>query len=242
MRTTLCALAGVAAVATLAGCSGSAPPAPDTSASSAPPPLPARQLLAARAAQATALTFTATYALTDGKAQPAADTSASPSPSGAPPQAAQSVTIARTQDGYKLDIVSPTQVISLVHTGAGTYKCALSGATPGCTQVAAAGQSPPADDDFTLLKVFTSWPQQLASPATAISVSQAGNSVAATGACFDVDVVSASIAAPVDPGTYCYDTNGVLTGLRTASGTLKLVSSGQAPAAIALPAPLVANG
>lgn len=198
-------------------------------------------MLAARAAQATDLKFTATYGLTDGKAQPAAGTSASPSPSAAPPPAAQSVTIARTADGYKLDIVSPTQVISLVHTSAGTYKCALSGAAPGCTQVAGPGQPPPADDDFTLLKVFTSWPQQLASPATAISVSQSTSALASTGACFDVDIVSASIAAPVDPGTYCYDPSGVLTGLRTGSGTLRLISSGQPPTTIALPAPLIAN-
>ncbi|WP_344311085.1 hypothetical protein [Fodinicola feengrottensis] len=215
----------------LAACAGPAPvPQPTTSAT---PQLPPRQQLAARAAQATALKFTATYALTGGNAQQAASSSA---------PASQSVTISRTADGWRLDIGDSAQVISLVHTTAGTWKCTLSGAAPSCAQVAAAGQPPPADDDFALLKVFTAWPQELANPATAIAVNVTSSPPAPTGVCFEVDIVSASIAAPVDPGTYCYDANGVLTGLRTSTGTLKLVSSGAPPAALALPAPLVAAG
>jgi hypothetical protein len=227
----------VATAAALTACAGPPPDLQPTATPTVAPPLPARQQLAARAAQATDLKFTASYALTGGgNAQPAAAASASAGPA-AP--SSQSVTMSRTADGWRLDIATPSSIISLVRTPTGTYKCSLSGAAPSCTQVAAAGQAPPADDDFALLKVFTTWPGQLADPATAIAVSPATNPPAPTGVCFEVDIVSASIAAPVDPGTYCYDANGVLTGLRTGTGTLKLLSSSAPPASLQLPAPLV---
>lgn len=252
--------AAAAVTLTITGCGGKPPVDPDASPTkSTSDSLPPRQLLAARAAQATDRYFTASYTLTGGAAPAAPTTPTTPPAQTAPPTAQpaadtpttapaatptaavggggnRTIMVYRIATGHRLDVADGGQITSIVHNGQGDFRCTLTGAAPSCVKKSATDA---ADAEQTLLKVFTSWPTELSNPASAITVTTPTDPPATTG-CFQVDGVAASLDPPVDPGVYCYDKSGTLTGLKVAGTTLKLIGSGPPPPSLDLPAPLTA--
>jgi hypothetical protein len=207
--------------AALTGCASGSPVTLPSGSPSPDDTLPLRALLSARAAQASAHFFTGSYSLTTGAGMPA-----------------QTVTIARSSLGYRLDIASGSTTSVLIHTTAGTFQCSLGGGMPGCSEVAKRGTSLPIALDPRLQHVFTDWPAKLADPSTAITVSVPSIRPTTQGDCFQIDPVSASMDPAVDSGVYCFASNGTVTGVRLANGTLVLTATSPPPATLDLPAPI----
>jgi hypothetical protein len=111
--------------------------------------------------------------------------------------------------------------------------------TPGCAKVSRLT----AATDPRVQHVFTDWIGALVDRDTALSVAAAPLLPGATGECFSVESTSAALAPPVDPGIYCYGSDGTLTAARSGFGTLTLAGPvGAAPPSVAQPAPTVARG
>jgi hypothetical protein len=120
-------------------------------------------------------------------------------------------------------------------TRKGFYQCRL-GAERTCTKVAGPDGSLPASVDPRVEHPFVDWLGPLTDRAAALSVAHAPPLAGARGACFSLEANSAALAAPVDPGIYCFDADGTLTGVRTAFGTLVLATAvSPAPPTISLP-------
>jgi hypothetical protein len=119
----------------------------------------------------------------------------------------------------------------------GLYQCRLSGAGPTCVKAAAGGL--PAWADPQVQHPFVDWLDPLIDRQSAISVAAAPLLAGARGACFSVEANTAALSAPVEPGVYCYDDEGTLTGLKVGFGALVLATpAAPAPPAVALPAPV----
>jgi hypothetical protein len=98
-----------------------------------------------------------------------------------------------------------------------------------------------AEADPRVHHVFTDWIDPLVDRASALSV-EVGRLDGAGGSCFSVESNSAALAPPVDPGIYCYASDGVLTGARVGFGTLLLTGTvADAPPSVAPPAEVVAG-
>jgi hypothetical protein len=215
----LLALAGVLA---LAGCGGSASPAgPASPAPSLPAgPTQARAQLAARAAAAQDRHMTATYRLS----------------SRGHPARTVSVTLA-ADGGWRVDVthgaLGGTADVSVVRTADGLYQCGA----PGCVRVA--GRLKAAYDP-RVQHPFTDWLAVLTDEDAALAVSPAKNPQGVRGQCYSVESSSASLAAPLDLGVYCYAEDGTLTGATLGFGTLVLEGDpAQGPASVQLPGPVV---
>ncbi len=126
--------------------------------------------------------------------------------------------------------------VALTRTAAGLYQCPLT-PTPTCLS---AGSALPGRADPRFQHIFTDWLAVLRDPKSAISVDAAQPVRGAKGRCFSVEPNTAALAAPLDAGVYCFDTDGTLTAATIAAGTLLLSGApAAAPAAVTLPGPVV---
>jgi hypothetical protein len=223
-------LAGLA----LGSCSGARPdpdPAPSVDAHQAD-----RDALAGLAAAAKDRRYVATYTLTAAK------------------RPDRTVTVAMASDGSWVVAVPGGALdgladVAVFQSRSGLFQCALGPAagsygerpdlppvSPGCVRVSRLTER----TDPRVHHVFTDWIDPLVDRATALSVTATDRLADAEGRCFSVESTSAALAAPVDPGVYCYRVDGLLTAARVRFGTLRLTGTvGDAPSSVAMPAPLV---
>jgi hypothetical protein len=209
---------------------GATHPPPDV-ADETPSALPApgvRDQLAGLAAAAKDRRYVATYTLKTAK------------------RADRTVTVAyATDDTWLVSIpggaLGGYADIAILGTATGLYECALGPAAgagtivvePRCSKVTLSSSTDP-----RVQHLFTDWIDELTDRDIAISVDTAPVLAGAKGSCFSVESNSAQLAPPVDPGVYCYDSDGTLTGARLGFGTLILTTSSGAPTTITMPAPI----
>jgi hypothetical protein len=223
-------------LASLPGCDGHpTDPATGPTTPQAGPPVE-RDQLAGLAAAAKDKRYVATYTLTGG---------------GRPDR---TVTVAVATDGswvvgVPAGALSGLADIAMFHNGTGLFQCTLGAAagtagrrpdlepiTAGCV----AAPTLPTADDPLVHHIFTDWIDALVDRNTALSVAYASPLPGSTGACFSVESTSAALAPPVEPGVYCYESDGVLTAARVTFGTLTLVGgAGGAPPSVTMPGSLV---
>jgi hypothetical protein len=226
-RPLMIAATALAVAAAAAGCSGAgnaqaktSPTPPATAAAALPP---AAQL-AGRAVLGQDQYYAATYRFTPSDGSPAG-----------------TALVARTRAGVRLDLVQPADATRVARTTvvvqnrAGTVFCRLTSAARACLP---AGARPPADADPRLHHAFTDWLDKLADPAAALSVTVAAAPRGATGTCYSVEGVAASLDPPVDPGLYCFDNVGRITALRVAAGLLTVSAVTTPPPDVTVPAPV----
>jgi hypothetical protein len=218
----------------LAACAGSPPqPLPTLTATA---PQPDRDRLAGIAAAAEGNAYVATYQLTT------------------PGYADRTVTVAVGTDGSWVIGLPATGLsgladIAVFRSKDGLFQCLLGPASgtagvrpdlgplpPGCVKMPAL--TPTTDPEVE--HVFTDWLAALTDRSTALSVSAVTAPAGVTGSCFSVESTSAALAPPVDPGTYCFDNDNMLTSASGGFGTLRLVGPvAAAPPSVARPAPIV---
>jgi hypothetical protein len=139
-----------------------------------------------------------------------------------------------------------TADVSVAQNRDGLFQCALASAgrpiQPACVRVADPDGRLEARNDPRVQHLFTDWRAVLTDRTAPLSVSTAKPLPGVPGACYSVDSTTASISAPLDPGIYCYDADGTLTGAKVSFGTLVLSGApAAAPAAITLPGPVVGD-
>jgi hypothetical protein len=224
----------VLALATLAtsACTGSSGP-PASAATQKPlpsvAPLDAHTQLAGLAATAKDRHFQAGYTLSQ------------------PGRSARTVSVVLATDGsWRVDVpggaLGGQASVAVAGTDKGLYQCRLSGTRQGCSKVGAADGTFPASADPEVQHPFVDWLDALTDRQAALSVAAAPLLGGARGACFSIEANSAALTPPVDPGIYCYDADGTLTGLRTGFGTLILATAvAPAPPTITLPGPVTAG-
>lgn len=225
------------------GCGGATPEPSDDPTPTASPQQDARGQLAGRAAAAKDHRFVATYRLqTKG-------------------QTDRTVTVAVATDGSWVVAIPGGLLGGLVdaaifHSAEGLFQCwtGLSSmavtATPGSVAPGSLPNAPgcvkvtrlAVKADPRLQHVFTDWIDSLIDREAALSVVTTGALPGAAGACYSIESNSAGLAPPIDPGIYCYELNGTLTGARTKIGNLTLIGTpADAPPSITMPAPAVAR-
>jgi hypothetical protein len=227
------ALAVLVLTAGIAGCGDPAPAEEPGTPSASPAPAQdadARGDLAARAAAAVDRHFAALYTL---------------EMSG---QAPRSVLATVAGDGsWRVDIPSGalggTTDVSIAQTEAGVFQCLLPSVanpvSPSCVRVADKGRRVPKAYDPKVERVFRQWLPVFTDRQSALSVSAVAPLKGASGSCFSVDSISASLDAPVDVGIYCYAADGLLTAVRVGFGILTIAGPPAAPpATIDLPGPV----
>jgi hypothetical protein len=224
------------ALAATTGCGGTPAPTPTPTggASSTPPdPSDARADLAARAALAQDRSATALYTLD----------------SGGMPQRSVVATTA-TDGSWRVDIpggaLGGTADVSIVRIEAGIFQCSLPSATrptaSTCVKVADTDERVPRRYDPKVQRIFHDWLNVFTDRRAALSVSAAQPLSGASGSCYAVDSISASLKAPVDVGIYCYAEDGLLTAARLELGDLRLAAApAAAPPSVELPGPVVAG-
>jgi hypothetical protein len=224
MRRCLALLSGFTAAAlTTSGCGGSSRPpaiAADRTPLPSAAPIDARTQLAGLAATAKDRHFQAGYAWSQAG------------------HSARTVSVVLAVDGsWRVDVPGA----SVAGTRKGLYQCRLAVDQPMCGKVAAAGGTLPPSVDPRVQHPFVDWLDPMTDRQAALSVAQAPLLTGARGACFSIEANSAALTPPVDPGIYCYDVDGTLTGVRTSFGTLVLATAvAPGPATITLPGPVVA--
>ncbi len=139
--------------------------------------------------------------------------------------------------------------VAVFSSAAGLFQCSLGPAAGSATarpdvppQVAgcAAVARMTATIDPRVQHVFTDWIDPLVDKATALSVAATSRLPGAQGTCYSVESNSAALAPPVDPGVYCYASDGVLTAARVGFGMLVLAGPvAPGPPSVAIPAPVV---
>lgn len=233
-------LAVLAAALLLSGCGSHSSPPPTPAASDAAGPqtaarplaeAPAHAQLAALAAAAEDRSMSAVYTL---------------SVSG---QADRSVAVTLAVDGsWRVDIpygaLGGTVGVAVAQTGDGLFQCALPSpahpVAPVCVRVADRGGRIPAGADPRVQHLFTSWVRVLSDRQAPLAVSAGKPLPGASGSCFSVESISASLNPPLEVGIYCYTPDGTLTAARVAFGTLVLAGApGAAPPTVSLPGPVV---
>jgi hypothetical protein len=184
----------------------------DESPNAVPSAEPPDQLAALARAGLTA-SYTATYAL---------EATGTPANSGI-------VTIRRTPNAYRVDIVSKGSDAFLVHNPRGTYSCEQKPGKPAtCFTVAGAGKPIPAAFDAGVQKVFNTYLTTFADQASAYDVSivdaQPANGALPEADCFSVLPGTDSPTPQVAAGTYCFSGDGIPVHVVFPSGTLDLRS------------------
>lgn len=208
-------LAGVVACSPATG----TPSAPPTQTATA---LTARTRLAAHAAAAEDATGVLTYRLTT------------------PGRPDRTVTVVRATDGgWRVDVpggaLGGGADVAVVSQGGALYHC-VTGLGPHCVRVTELT----AESDPAVQHVFTDWLEVLTDRSAPLAVSDARPLDGVAGSCFAVESTAASLVAPVDPGIYCFDDEGVLTGASLSFGTLVLVQGERpGPTSVELPGPVV---
>src|SRR3954468_2697728 len=231
-RQFIAVLAPAVAALSTAGCTGtSSPPAAAADQHQIPSAAPQddRSQLAGLAATAKDRRYAAGYTFTG------------------PDRSTRTVVVTLAVDGsWRVDVpggaLGGQANVSLAGNRNGLYQCKLAPEKPGCVKVAAADGEFPAAMDPRVQHPFVDWIDQLTDRTAALSAVAAPILPGTRGACFSVEANSAALAAPVDPGIYCYDVDGTLTGLRTAFGTMILATPATAaPPTVTLPGPIVAG-
>lgn len=221
----------------VAGCGGggAAPGAPPvtplpTGLPTGDPPRSARAELAAHAAAAQDLAGVSVYTL---------------AAAGRPDR---SILVVRATDGsWRVDVpggaLGGTADVSIVATPDGQFQCALAAppARGECVPVPADGLTGATDP--RVQHVFTDWLEVLTDRSAAVAVAHADPPAGVAGRCFAVQPSSASLLAPLDAGTYCFEPDGTLTGAELELGTLTLTGADRtAPPSVDLPGPVVPGG
>ncbi|NJC72833.1 hypothetical protein HC031_24390 [Planosporangium thailandense] len=156
--------------------------------------------------------------------------------------APRTVTVALAGDGsWRVDVpggaLGGKADIALVGDKDGLFQCRTSGANPACAK--APDGSLPAWADPRVQHPFVDWLDPLTDRRAALSVAVAPLLTGARGTCFSVESDSAALTPPVDPGVYCYDADGTLTGAKADFGTLVLAAPvSPPPASVQPPAPV----
>jgi hypothetical protein len=220
-------------LALVAGCTSSPPTPTET------PTLNAKQAdrdrLAGVAAAAKDKRYVATYTLS------------------AAGRADRTVTVAVATDGSWVVAIPGGALggyadIAVFRSASGVFQCALP--LPAATRAARPDISVTvgcvalpkltAGNDPMVQHLFTDWIDAFVNRDTALSVAIAPALPGSQGTCFSVESNSAALAPPVDPGIYCYETDGVLTGARVGFGTLVLAGAvGAAPPSVTMPGSMV---
>ncbi|MEN3306186.1 MAG: hypothetical protein V7603_2388 [Micromonosporaceae bacterium] len=225
-----CLALALALLAAGTACTGQPPARPGEAASGSPvptAPADAWGRLAARVAAAQDKRYVAGYTLTTTGRAP------------------RLVTVTVALDGSWLvsipgGALGGTIDVAVADSTAGLFQCAVSGASPGCVRVAGTDGRLPARLDPRVQHLFTDWLGVLTDRQVAISVDVAAALPGSHGQCFSIEPSSASLAAPVDAGIYCYDADGTLTAAALGLGTLVLAGTPTAPPpTAALPGPVV---
>jgi len=220
-RATIVFAALLALSAALAGCDADpVVTASPTKAAGSPgaPVLGPRDALAARAAAAKDLRQVAFYVWKS---------------SGRPDR---TVAVIRADDGsWRVDIPSAVLGgavdVTIVYAGKALYECVLP--SGGCLRVSGAL---PKTADPLVQHVFSDWLGILTDRQQPLAVSVAQPLPGAAGECFAVESSATSLKLPVDPGIYCYESDGTLTAARLSFGTLVLAGRpGSAPPTLILP-------
>lgn len=182
---------------------------------------PAQQL-AVRAALAGDQTFTADYRLTDTNGGQA------------------TAKVSKLADSLRFEISYPATDATVAHTvtllqnSSGIFRCISTTTGKGCLLAAKPGEDLP--NDPRLQHVFGDWLPKLANRSAALSIEATTTFGTVRGDCFSLERVTSSVAPPVDTGVYCFDADGLVTGVRLDAGTLELVTVAGPPANNALPA------
>jgi hypothetical protein len=217
----------------VAACGGAPEAAPP--ASSAPvdqAAADAHDSLAAKAALAMDKAYAALYSFDDGRGQP------------------RNVVATVGRDGtWRVDVsggaLGGTADVTIVSTPAGVFQCTLGSQsnpiTSTCVKVAKPGKPVPDEYDPKVPRLFRQWLPVFTDRQAALAVTQVQPLAGAKGSCYSIDSISASLAAPVDIGVYCYADDGVLTAARVGFGVLKMVSQVEGPATVPLPGAEVAG-
>jgi hypothetical protein len=218
---------------TVAGCGG--PPAPVPADTPSGPPAD-RDQLAGLAAAAKDKRYVATYTFV------------------VPKRSDRTVTVAYGVDGswvvgIPAGALGGLADVAVFSSAAGLFQCSLgpaagtAGARPdlgpitaGCVKVDTLGPT----TDPRVEHLFTDWIDALRDRQNALSVAAAPLLPGAVGACYSVESTSAALAPPVDPGVYCYRSDGLLTAAKVSFGTLTITGTvGAAPPSVTMPGPVV---
>jgi len=226
----LAAVVLLTGAALLAGCGGD-PPAPEPTATpsgSAQPP-EARAQLAAFAAAAQDRTLAGVYRYKADRRD-------------------RDVSLVISPDGsWRVDVpdlaLGGTVDIAIVRNEIGLFQCALPAAdqplSRTCVQIGGRDDEVPAAIDPKVQRPLVAVRHVLTQPGAPLAVSATSPLPGTTGSCFSVENTTASVAAAVDPGIYCYDADGTLTGARLPYGDLVLAGPpGPAPPTVELPGPV----
>ncbi|MFI5913668.1 hypothetical protein [Dactylosporangium sp. NPDC051541] len=215
----------------LAGCGSGGDPGPTPTTPAGTPvaaqPDP-RGLLSARVAVAKDQRYVAAYTLTV--------------PGKAPRSVLVSIATDRT---WRVDIqggaLGGTADVAIAGRAEGVYQCPINPSSS-CVKVAAAGKKLPPAIDPRVQYVFVSWLDVLLDRQIPLSVNPAEPLAGTSAPCFAVEPGVTAIAPPIDPGTFCYNDNGILTAAKLPLGQLMLTGEVvAAPSTISLPGP-VADG
>ena len=223
------ALVTVAALGALSACGSDPPPSGNTPASAAPvptAPIEARAQLAALAAAAKDKRMVAFYTLR------------------VPHRPDRTVAVTLAVDGsWRIDVpggaLGGTVDVAIAANSTGLYQCGLPPGT-GCVKIGGPDGTPPVAVDPRVQHVLIDWRDVFLDRKAPLNVAVTGAPAGASGSCFSVEPTAASLAAPVDPGVYCYAPDGVLTAAVAGFGTLVLARPpSPAPPTAPLPGPVV---
>lgn len=227
------ALVAVAALGGLAACGSDAPPPDGTPASAVPvptAPTEARAQLAAAAAAAKDRRMVAFYTLR------------------VPNRPDRTVAVTLAVDGsWRIDVpggaLGGTADVAIAANSTGLYQCGLPTTTTpgtGCVKIGGPDGTPPVAVDPRVQHVLIDWRDVFLDRRAPLNVAATDAPAGVTGACFSVEPTAASLAAPVDPGVYCYAPDGALTAAVAGFGTLVLAGPpSPAPPTAPLPGPVV---
>ncbi|GAA3294450.1 hypothetical protein GCM10020218_073470 [Dactylosporangium vinaceum] len=218
----------VLTVLLLAGCGSGGTPDPGPTTPDGTPvaaqPDP-RGLLAARVAVAKDQRYVAAYTLTV--------------PGKGPRSVLVSIATDRT---WRVDIqggaLGGTADVAIAGRPEGVYQCPINPASS-CVKVAAAGKKLPPAIDPRVQYVFVGWLDVLLDRQIPLTVNPAEPLAGTSAPCFAVEPGVTAIAPPIDPGTFCYNDNGILTAAKLPLGQLMLTGEVvAAPSTISLPGPV----
>ncbi|MEH1165825.1 hypothetical protein V6V47_10605 [Micromonospora sp. CPCC 205539] len=163
----------------------------------------------------------------------------------------RTISFTSANDGsWRVDVpggaLGGTADVSLAANADGLFQCALPSADrpdpARCVRLGERDDALPRRVDPRVQHPLTDWLDVLTDRRAPLAVSPADPPQGLTGTCYSVDSTSASLNAPLDVGIYCYDRDGTPTGVRTQTGTLKLVAPpGPAPATVQLAGPVVVD-
>lgn len=216
------ALLQVAVVALLGGCGE--PPQPVALPSEGPAPQTPAERLIGLVAAAKDKRYAASYLL---RVKGRADRTVS-------------VQLAR-DGGWRVDVPGGAhggrREVTLAGTAQGVFQCT----TDACVRIARRASRIPARYDPKVEHPFTDWLDVLSDARAPLSVEKDPKFKAPGGECFAVESNAAALTPAMDPGTYCFNTEGVLTAARFSGRLLLLVGKPDGPPrSVRLPAPITA--